>query len=81
MISEKQYKNAVFIIKQYNREQRQKQLDLIITMSMFPIGLCVCSKKTKGIIGKVARYGYWNGVPSLILENGKKILATNAVKI
>lgn len=81
MISEKQYRDAQFVIQQYEKEQAEmKKLREQAEMT-FPIGISVYSKKNKNLSGRVIGYGAWNGITSLLLNNGRKILSTNAIII
>lgn len=84
MITEKQYKEALWLIEAYKKQEEQLVILKAEAQIKFPIGIFVYSARDSTVCGHVIDYTMWNGRTQLILRrnDGSKtrVLAGNAMK-
>lgn len=85
MITEKKYKEALWLIEAYKKQKEKLAVQKAEAQIKFPIGTFVVSARDSAVRGIVVDYATWNGHSQLILKrndgSNTKVLASNAMRI
>lgn len=85
MITEKKYKEALWLIEAYKKQKEKLAVQKAEAQIKFPIGTFVISMRDSAVRGLVIDYSIWNSRSQLILKrkDGSKtrVLTSNAMRI